>query len=115
MSYDIFLYEKQFLRRALDEDLGDWTNADPIPDDKLRLIRERLKSKGYATDDDNEFEFPNADWGLEVSVFKGEVAFGIAYWDNADAAIEKARADALELAQDTELGFYDPQTDEAIT
>jgi len=74
MSYDIYLYEKRFLQRALDEDLGDWRNADPISDDKLGLIRERLKSKGYMTQDESEFEFPNSKWGLQVSVFKGEVA-----------------------------------------
>jgi hypothetical protein len=89
MSYDIYLYEKRFLRRAVDEDLGDWRNADPISDDKLSLIRELLKSKGYITHDDTEFEFPNSNWGLQVSVFKGEVAFGIPFWDDVDAAIEK--------------------------
>lgn len=115
MSYDIYLYEKRFLQRALDEDLGDWRNAEPISDDKLRLIRERLKSKGYTTHDDNEVEFPNSEWGLQVSIFTGEVTFGIPFWDDADAAIEKARMDALELANATELGFYDPQTGEAIT
>jgi|tagenome__1003787_1003787.scaffolds.fasta_scaffold20293335_2 hypothetical protein len=115
MSYDIFLYEKRFLRRALEEDLGDWRSADPISDDKLRLIRERLKSRGYITQNESEFEFPNSRWGLQVSVFKGEVAFGIPYWDDVDAAIETARADAMELAKLTELGFYDPQTGEAIT
>lgn len=115
MSYDIYLYEKRFLQRALDEDLGDWRNADPISDDKLHVIREGLKSKGYITDDETEFDFPDSKWGLQVSVFKGEVAFGIAYSDHVDAAVEKARMDALELAKATELGFYDPQTGEAFT
>jgi hypothetical protein len=115
MSYDIFLYQKRFLKRALEEGLGDWTGADPIPAEKLRLIRERLKGKGYVTEDGEEFEHANSTWGLQVSFFPGEVAFAIPYWDDAAAAIEAARAEAMELARELDLGFYDPQTGEAIT
>jgi hypothetical protein len=115
MSYDIYLYEKRFLQRALEDDLGDWTKADPFSEDKLRLIRDHLSKKGYVPQGDTDFEFPNDKWGLQASVFKGEVAFGIPYWDDADAAIERAHKDAKELAIVADLGFYDPQTGEAIT
>lgn len=115
MSYDINLFEKQFLQRALDEDLGDWTDADSIPEHKLALIRDRLKAIGYHAVDDDEFEHANSKWGLQVTLFGGEVSFTIPYWDDAAAAIEVARADAMELATAASLGFYDPQTGEAIT
>jgi hypothetical protein len=114
MSYDVYLYEKRFLKRALDENLGDWSGADPIATERLEIVREGLKTKGYKSPDNSEFEHPNADWGLQVCVFSGEVAFAIAYWDDADTAIGTARADALAIARDANLGFYDPQTGEAI-
>ena len=115
MSYDIGLYDKQFLKRALDESLGDWTCADPFPNDKLRVVRERLKAMGYRTLNGIEFEHSNATWGLQVSIFAGEISFCVPYWDDAKAAVGVARADALELAKDADLGFYDPQSGEAIT
>ena len=115
MSYDIYLYEKEFLDRALAEDLGDWTGADPIPAEKLQLIRDRLTSKGYVTEDGREFGHPNSKWGLQVALFSGEVSFSIPYWDDVATAVEAARADAMELATIANLGFYDPQIGETAT
>lgn len=115
MSYDMGLYEKKYLQRALAEGLGDWTVADPIPEEKVRVIRERLVSKGYVSTTESEFLHTNPKWGLQFSIFKGEIGITLPYWDDADAAITVARADALELARDADLGFYDPQTGEALT
>ena len=113
MSYDLYLYEKPFLKRALEENLGDWTEADPIPEETSRRIRERLRAKGYLTDDGNEFNHPNEAWGIQVCCYRGEVGFSIAYGDEAADAVEAGRAEALEMARETGLGFYDPQTGEA--
>ena len=116
MSYDIELYQPAFLKRAIEQNLGDWTNADPISERSLSLIRDRLLSKGYRVDYESdgccEFVHPNSNWGLQVAVFKGEVAFAIAYWEEADMAIEVARSDAKELAKLACLGYYDRQTGE---
>jgi hypothetical protein len=119
MSYDIYLYDKQFLCRAIEQDLGDWTNANPIGDEALNEIRSRVAAKGYLLESDGaacqEYIHPNEKWAIQVSIFKGEVSFSIPYWDNADSAISAARADAKELATATGLGFYDPQVGEAET
>jgi hypothetical protein len=115
MSYDIYLYDRQFLKRALDEDLDDWSDAAPISKARLDLIRARLQAKGYIDQDNDEYAHPNEKWGTQVCIYSGEIAFDIPYWNDADAAIEAASADALELAQLAELGYYDPQIDEVIT
>ena len=44
MSYDIHLYERAFLRKALVEGLGDWTKAPPLPETaRVELVRSRSK------------------------------------------------------------------------
>lgn len=117
MNYDIYLYESQFLTRAIEEDLGDWSNADAIPDDTLKAINGGLIAKGYRLEHESatckEYIHPNPKWGLQVSVFNGEIAFSIPYWDDAEAAIAAAAADAKEIAQSTGLACYDPQVDES--
>lgn len=98
MSYDIGLYDKHFLQRALRENLGDWRDADAIPPEILQSVRERLAAKGYVKTGQNEFEDANTGWGLQVNLFNGEISFTLPYWDDADSAIAIARTDALELA-----------------
>ncbi len=119
MSYDITLYDKGFLKRALAEGLGDWTNADPIPQQSLIGIRTRLLTKGYRpeadTADCQEYSHARSEWGLQVSVFPNQVAFAISYGKDADAAIDAALADAKELAQETDLAVYDLQEGEVVT
>jgi hypothetical protein len=114
MSYDILLCRPAFLKRALEENLGDWTDAEPISERSLLLIREWLLDKGYIVEHEREgcreLVHLNSKWGLQVSLFKAEVAFTIPYWDEADIAIDVARSDAKELAKFAGLGYYDPQT-----
>jgi hypothetical protein len=47
MSYDISLFEPQFLRRAIAEQLGDWTDAPQLPASALEPIRDRLKTQQF--------------------------------------------------------------------
>jgi hypothetical protein len=115
MSYDIYLYNKRFLDRAIERDSGDWTNADPLGEQALKTIRDRLAAKGYMLEsegaDCQEYIHPNAKWAIQVSIFKGEVSFSIPYWDDAENAIIAACADAKEFATAAGLGLYDPQVD----
>jgi hypothetical protein len=48
MSYDICLYDKAFLRTAIKQDLGDYTDAPPFPRDLIGAIKQRLMSMGYS-------------------------------------------------------------------
>ena len=114
MSYDIGLYEKQFLKRALEENLGDWTIADRIPMKKYEWVKQRLLQKGYLTEDYDVFAHPNPKWGVQIHFFEGEIAFVIAYWADAESAIATVMADAIELAREADLGFCDPQKGEVL-
>ena len=38
MSYDIALYRRDFLKKAIEEKRGDWTGADPISEDVIRAF-----------------------------------------------------------------------------
>jgi hypothetical protein len=119
MSYDIDLYERQFLKRAIDEQLGDWTNADPISSDSLSLVRQWLIRRGYVIDFEREgyceLLHPNKDWGLQVSLCQGQVGFTVPYWDDVERAIEVAQRDAREIAAMANLGYYDSQIGEVHT
>jgi hypothetical protein len=118
MSYDIGLYEKNFLKRATAEDLGDFTVAPQFSAAQIAAIKERVVALGYSVESDGagctEFIHPKASWGLQVSVFKTEVAFSVPYWKDAQAAIAQAKSDARRLAQEFDLGLSDPQDGEMI-
>lgn len=47
MSYDISLYVKSFLECALASNLGDWTNADPIPRSAVEAVIEAARAEGF--------------------------------------------------------------------
>jgi hypothetical protein len=73
MSYDIALYEEAFFKRALAENLGDWTNADPISDEKKDRIRQLLSAKGYqyagGHAEAEEYLHANEIWAITVSIY----------------------------------------------
>lgn len=118
MSYDIGLYDKQFLKKAIAEDLGDMTIAPQFSAAQLAAIKERVVAWGYSVESDGagctEFIHPTESWGLQVSVFKTEVSFSVPYWKDAQAAIAQAKSDARRLAQEFDLGLTDPQDGETI-
>ena len=113
MSYDIGLYEKQFLKEAIERDLGDWTNATVIPTTIREAVVERLKSLGYklefTSDTCQEWIHPKEEWGLQVSVFNSEIAFSIPYWDDWENAVMEADGLARKIAEEFGLGMHDPQ------
>jgi hypothetical protein len=117
MSYDIYLYCKDFLARALEQNLGDWSNADPIDEKSLAIVRKQLAEKGYSLeieeDDCQEYLHPNEDWTIQVQVFSSEIAFNVPYGDEFEEAIAAALSDAQDLAEAAGLGLHDPQTCEA--
>lgn len=118
MSYDIALYDRSFLRTAIDEDLGDYTSAPKLPAETLGSIKERLLNLGYTVETESklctEFVHPNQGWGLQVTVFSSEIAFSIPYWDDAGAAIAVAKVHARKLATEYGLGLTVQQDGETI-
>ena len=117
MSYDISLYRPEFLRRAIAENLGDWTGADPIAPETLEKVVQWLLDRGYAMEVDHptygkQFAHPNPAWGVEVGVYRGSVGFSIAYWEESTNAIAAVMTQARELAKLTGLAIHDPQSGE---
>ncbi len=115
MSYDISLYKPEFLRRAIEQRLGDWTDADPIPMPAIEGAVTWLIARGYTKEFEHpqlgrDFAHPNQAWGVQVGVHRGSISFSIPYWDGAVEAITAAKADAEELAEFTGLAVHDPQT-----
>ncbi|MBW1801477.1 MAG: hypothetical protein JRJ85_12210 [Deltaproteobacteria bacterium] len=113
MSYGICLYQKTFLKKAIEEDLVDWTNADDIEPIIRETIKNRMIEEGYILERESavstELIHPNDKWGLQVCIFKGEVSFTIPYWDDVKRAIKEAKRGARMIAQEFNLGYYDQQ------
>jgi hypothetical protein len=129
MSYDISLYDRAFLKRALDSNLGDWTRADPIPQDAKRAIIEAARSAGFVlvpldaafaafvreqgSEPGQEFLLDNSSLLAQLTIHLGQVAFTIPYSPRAEASIAACRDLARRLASETGLAFYDPQEGES--
>lgn len=118
MSYQVFLYDKEFLRKAIEHDIGDYSAAPMFPTELIEAIRQRLISFGYSVETESksctEFIHQNERWGLQASVYSGEIAFSIPYWDDAVSAIIEAKEHAQALAREFDLGLTDQQDGEVI-
>jgi hypothetical protein len=125
MSYDISIYVRSFLKRAVETSLGDWTVADPIPrpavDALIRLAFEAgfrkidpdpgfvefLRQKGKTPAEEYLLDTPQALATLQI--FRGELVFTIPYSGRATNAIELCTSLARRISEQYELGFHDPQ------
>ena len=125
MSYDISLYRRDFLKRAMESGLGDWTDADPIPDDTIPALIAAIEAAGFVRFAGHK-PYSKEGWGpwieftldtptmvAQVTVFPGEIGFNIPYGDLAGPSIEFCIQMASRLAIEHGLGFYDPQIPEA--
>lgn len=131
MSYDITLYRRDFLKRAIETNLGDWTGADPIPDDAIQALIAAVEAAGFIRsqvdqgftdfakqegfDPGIEFNLDTQTLLAQLTVFPGEVAFSIPYsGPRTEASVDFCGQIARRLAAEHELGFNDPQIGEAI-
>ena len=128
MSYDLQLYRRDFLRRALAENLGDWTSAPPIPHSARERLVAFAEAAGFARfPPDPEFAAYSEGQGhplgdectldsptvlAQLVVFSGEATFSIPYSDRANASIALCLDLARQVAKEHSLGFDDPQTGE---
>ncbi|MEQ1841317.1 MAG: hypothetical protein ABL994_12980 [Verrucomicrobiales bacterium] len=130
MSYDISLYRRDFLKRAIESNLGDWTSADSIPASVIESIVSTAEQQGFAREpvDDAFVAFCRQEGfkpGLEfttdtptllaqLSILPGQIAFSIPYGDRATASVDFCVRFARYLATTHDLGFHDPQEGEAL-
>lgn len=130
MSYDISIYPKPFLKKAIEQSLGDWSNGDPICEKIIASIVTEIQSYGFTQDDvdpgfaafmkeereelGREYTIETESLLAQASVFRGSVNFSIPFSDKADRAIEFCRTIAKQIADKHNLGFYDPQIGETL-
>jgi hypothetical protein len=130
MSYDIALYRRDFLKKAIEEKRGDWTGADPISEDVIRAFVAKAEAAGFVQSPTNEAfaEFakqngvtPGVEFILDtqvclaqLTVFPGTLAFSIPYGPRARDSVGFCIQIAKRAATDHALGFHDPQVGEAI-
>lgn len=125
MSYDISLFDRAFLKRAIETSLGDWTGADAIADEVKDLLISRAVAQGFGPVPTNEelaafvreqgaepgreFEIDTPSFLAQLAVYPGQIAFTIPYSARAAASIELCARIARELAAKHGLGYHDPQ------
>jgi hypothetical protein len=130
MSYDITLYRRDFLKRAIEDNLGDWTGADPIPVEVMHALLISVEAAGFVRGPTDaafadfarqEGFAPGAEFVLDtpallaqLTIFPGEVAFSIPYGPRSDASVDFCIQTARRVAAERALGFYDPQVGEAV-
>ena len=130
MSYNIDLYDRDFLRRSIAEHSGDWTNADPIPRDMIDAVTHACVAAGFLAEPHppglvefmrNQGVTPSQDFALmtstmsaRMSVFPGSISFVVEASPVALASIEYCSNIARKLAADFSLGYYDGQSGEVI-
>lgn len=128
MSYDIDIYDKSFLEQALDQGLGDWSGAPPIPDLAKATAESRALAAGFCAVEHPEgfveflreqgetpsleFTVDNQEYLASLGIHEGQIAFSVPHSDRAEASILLCRDIALALATEHGLGFWDPQDQE---
>lgn len=126
MSYDISLYDADFLERAIREGLGDWTSSPMVGEAAAATFRQALQEAGFHTTphDPSFVDFlrslgktPSEEWLREddeivaqASLFPGSFVLAIPFTPCAMPSIELCRSIARAVAADTGLAVHDPQS-----
>jgi hypothetical protein len=126
MSYDVGLYRRDFLKRAIENELDDLLGADPIPEEAIQAVIEAAKAEGFV---EARLKLPSAPGPLtclaelmkktpallaQMHVFAGQIAFTIPYGPLARDSVAFCTRFAKQLAKTHGLGYRDTQTGEAI-
>lgn len=113
MSYDIYIYDKSAKEIDISSEKFGGCDMPKIPPEKIEAFKNRLLKYEYTLSHEDEkhaeYEHKNRNWGIQVNIFKTEIAFTVPYWDDADNAIFEALLTASELCDNGDLLVYDPQ------
>ena len=126
MSYDVGLYRRDFLKRAIESELDDWLGADPIPEQTIEAAIEAAKAEGFVQ---ATLKQPSVPGPLtcraelmkktptllaQMHVFAGQIGFTIPYGPLARDSVAFCTRFAKQLARTHGLGYRDGQTGEAL-
>ena len=125
MSYDIGLYDREFLKRAVEANLGDWTGADGISEEAVQLLITAAVAKGFkavSLDEQfvaflreqgavphREFELDTPSLLAQLTIHTGEIGFSIPFGPRAAESIDICSRIARNVASESGLGIYDAQ------
>jgi len=131
MSYDIELYNRDFLGRSVAEQSGDWTNADPIAIAVVKAVTDACIAAGFKAElhppgfveflrqqgiePSQDFKLLTSTISAQMSIFAGSISFAVEESPVALASIEYCSNLARKLASDFSLGYYDGQSGEVLT
>ena len=127
MSYDISLFERQFLNQAVESGLGDWTEAPTIPEDTIQALITIAVAEGFkfvpidpafaafmhqqGVVPAREYEIDTLTLLARMSVHRGQISFTIPFDPRAIASIDACSRIARKLAFEYGLGYHDLQAD----
>jgi hypothetical protein len=130
MSYDISLYEPNFLRSAVASNLGDWRAAPALNTETKNAIVHAAQSEGFVATPhlpgfvefmqsqgatpSSDFRLTTPQLNLALQLFESSVVLAVHPSAVASASASFARSFGKRLAKELGLGFYDPQVGEML-
>jgi hypothetical protein len=128
VSYDILLYERDFLCHALQQSLGDWTTAPALPEKARERLTSLVISSGFIERPADpgfvafarsqghkvgrEFALTSAERSAEFTLFESSGSFSVPAGPTAVESVAFCAELARRAAREAQLGVYDPQTGE---
>jgi hypothetical protein len=129
VSYDLLLYDRNFVRGALEQSLGDWTAAPLLTDAAREVLLAGVASAGFVERQvdpgfvafarsqghkvGREFFLSGADRVAQFTLFGSSGAFAVPPGAVSAESVAFCIALARSMADEAQLGFFDPQTGDA--
>ena len=84
----------------------------PIPEEARQEFIRILMGYRYELESESdgcvEYIHTNKEWGIQVRIFKTQIAFSVPFWEQAEDAIMDASMAASEIAHDVNLKVFHP-------
>jgi hypothetical protein len=131
VSYDLLLYEREFLRCALETGLGDWTSAPAISEASAGWLHKCIVEAGFVEQSldpgfvafaaaqghrvGREFLLATGDRTAQFTLFSNSAVFSIPEaGDSSSKSVEFCQSLAQQAADGIGLGLYDPQSGKRV-
>jgi len=132
MSYEVSLYERDFLLHAIANGLGDWSNSPALRAEAIETVIRAAASVGFVPTShppglleyllaqgdspSQDFVLNNQQYSAELQIFRGSIVFIVSteFPEKSDASVRLVREMGINMAKELDLGFIDPQIGEAF-